>query len=316
MADIDFDGIGSGLARGAERAGLDMRIGKAVQVAGAVMSVALVVGSAWWGYRLLVRDVTGIPVIRAVEGPMRVQPDDPGGNLAAHQGLAVNRIAAVGEAAPPADTILLAPRSADLEAEDMARGLLRTTAVAARPAPQPAVATPAAPAAAAVAPVAPVTPSDPLQAAILSATTDVMTAEAELSGDGLIEVIPASVPGPSRSLRPPARPERLLQAVAAVSPPAAVVAAEIDPATLPSGTRLVQLGAFESAAEARSYWDGLTGRFATLMADKARVIEPASAGGRDFFRLRAVGFADTADAGRFCAAFVAEQADCIPVASR
>ncbi|MDH3264382.1 MAG: SPOR domain-containing protein [Paracoccaceae bacterium] len=301
MADLDFHGFGPEPGEGAVHPWLQGRVGRVVHLMGAAMSLALVVGLGFWGYKLLVRDVTGVPVIRAIEGPMRVQPEEPGGNRAAHQGLAVNRIAALGEAAPPPETILLAPRSADLEAEDMAQGLLRTAPeLAAAPAPARAP--------------APAATTDPVEAAILSATTEVMTAEAELSGEGLIEIVPISVPGPSRSPRPRQRPEGF--AVAAAALPEASAPGEIDPTSLPEGTKLVQFGAFDSADEARAAWQALAGRFATLMADKARVIEPATAGGRNFFRLRAVGFADAADARRFCAAFVAERADCIPVVAR
>ncbi|HMO73487.1 MAG TPA: SPOR domain-containing protein, partial [Paracoccaceae bacterium] len=35
----------------------------------AVVSLALIVGLATWGYRLAVRDVAGVPVVRALEGP-------------------------------------------------------------------------------------------------------------------------------------------------------------------------------------------------------------------------------------------------------
>ena len=69
---------------------------------GALMSVALIDGLGVWGYQLAVRDVSGVPVVRALEGPMRVAPDDPGGEQAEHQGLAVNNVAAEGVAAGPA----------------------------------------------------------------------------------------------------------------------------------------------------------------------------------------------------------------------
>lgn len=303
MAELELHGIGPEAAEGGSHPWLRGRVGRVIHLMGAAMSLALVAGLGLWGYKLLVRDVTGVPVIRTIEGPMRVQPEDPGGNRAAHQGLAVNRIAAVGDAAPPPQTILLAPRSADLEAEDMAQGMLRA-------APELAAAS----AEAATEAPAPAAITDPVEAAILSATTEVMTAEAELSGEGLLAPIPVSVPGPARSPRPRQRPDGMVLASAAPEAPAA--ADEIDPATLPEGTKLVQFGAFDSAEEARAAWVALAGRFRTLMADKARVIEPATAGGRNFFRLRAVGFADAADARRFCAAFVAERADCIPVVAR
>lgn len=310
MADIEVHGFGPEGPGDMGAAGFGGRMTRIVNLAGAAMSVALVGGLAVWGWNLLVRDVTGIPVVQAVAGPMRVQPADPGGDRAAHQGLAVNRIAALGEAAPPPDQIVLAPRSTDLQPEDISQGMLAT---------QPAL-LPAAPAVAR----APA-PADPLQAAILAVSSEVMEAEADLSGDldgtALAQVIPASVPGPARSPRPRPRPEGDLalhlasaSALAAIAAPA--VTGEVDPAALGAGTLLVQFGAFDTADDARRAWDGLAGRFGALMEGKDRVIEQAEAAGRTFYRLRALGFADQADARRFCAAFVAEAADCIPVTLR
>jgi hypothetical protein len=92
--------------------------------------------------------------------------------------------------------------------------------------------------------------------------------------------------------------------------------AEIDPATLPPGTRLVQLGTFDSVGDARTAWGRIARRFDGLMDDKARLIAEAEAGGARFYRLRAAGFEDLSDARRFCAALVAERADCIPVVAR
>ena len=54
------------------------------------LSAALIVGVGVWGYKLMVRDVTGLPVVQAISGEMRVLPDSPGGELALNQGLAVN----------------------------------------------------------------------------------------------------------------------------------------------------------------------------------------------------------------------------------
>ena len=87
-------------------------------IAGAVVSLALVAGIGVWGYKLLVRDVTGIPVVRAIEGEIRVRPDEPGGELARHQGLSVNVVAAEGSAGRPADQLRLAPRQMELQDED------------------------------------------------------------------------------------------------------------------------------------------------------------------------------------------------------
>ena len=62
------------------------RIGRIVNAAGALLSISLLAGMGLWSYRLMVRDVSGVPVIQALDGPMRVSPADPGGRQAAYQG--------------------------------------------------------------------------------------------------------------------------------------------------------------------------------------------------------------------------------------
>ena len=109
-----------------------VRAGKATQYAGAAVSLALVAGVAIWGYKLLVRDVTGIPVVRAMQGAVREAPSNPGGEVVPHLGLSVNAVAAAGEAAPPEARLLLAPVQTELSEEDM---LAMTTAEADEPDP-------------------------------------------------------------------------------------------------------------------------------------------------------------------------------------
>lgn len=313
------DGPGPGRTAG----NLGERLGAMTQYAGAAMSLALIVGVGVWGYKLVMRDVNGIPVVRAMEGPMRVAPDDPGGEVAAHTGLAVNAIAAVGEAAPPEDLLMLAPATADLAPEDIE---IEVVEVAAQPAEAAEVIVEAVPAG----PVedAPLTAEQVLALADqIAAGVDPLGAlspeaaapEAAAPGDtaAVITPIPADVPGLARALRPVARPATATATatLSAVTP----VAAEEPPtvtADLPVGTALVQLGAFETVDLAASEWGRLAGRFAEFMGGKSRVIMEATSGGRTFYRLRAGGFADLADARRFCAALVAEDAACIPVVVR
>ena len=78
----------------------------------------------------------------------------------------------------------------------------------------------------------------------------------------------------------------------------------------------MQFGAFDSPEIARDQWVKLSARFGEFLGDKERVIEEATSGGRVFYRLRAHGFDDLSESRRFCAALVAEGADCIPVVSR
>ena len=293
-------------------------------VAGALVSLALVIGIGVWGYELLVRDVSGIPIVRAVSGDMRVRPEEPGGETAQHQGLSVNAVAAEGTAAKPADRLILAPRPIDLEDEDQV---------------MPAAMVADAPQEEAVAPT--VLDADEVTAALESGNVEALVAQltagvAPLADLGeTTEEVAASVaeavvaevtaaerqvaalldaPGVQQSPRPRIRPVvmAMAQPVAATAP----VTDEADAASLPAGTRLAQLGAFDSPEVARAQWDQLQTRFDAYLAGKTRIVQKATSGGRVFYRLRAMGFEDIADARRFCSALVAENADCIPVVTR
>jgi hypothetical protein len=310
---------------------------KLTNMAGAAISLALVVGIGVWGYKILVRDVSGVPVVRAAEGPMRIQPEDPGGATAEHQGLAVNDVAADGSAARPADRLVLAPEPLTLSLEDTPQSELRVAAPAEEAEPVTQEVTPNAEAQDAVEsdedaatlaalnaladelsegvePMAPLAPNDDTE-------NDVEPKpEAEADAAPEIETSDARpTEGLGRSLRPKARPARVASvedAVAASVAAQAAAAPEVDPDNIPVGTRMAQLGAFESAAIAEQEWARLSKQFSEYLDDKQRIIQKAQSGGRTFYRLRAMGFGDLSDARRFCSALVAEKADCIPVVTR
>ncbi|MFD0908914.1 SPOR domain-containing protein [Ruegeria arenilitoris] len=317
----------------AEGAPAGAGLGRVVNLLGAAASLALVAGVAIWGYKLVMRDVSGVPVVRAAEGPMRVQPETPGGTPADHQGLAVNAVAAVGTAAPPADRLILAPRPVSLTDEDVAMGELKPTPAVhvveqeisnqeAAELRQGAVDAVVAELSGAPAVEAPQT-EEGVQLASLNLEDD----EPAIDPADLAAQLPdpeiAALPGVRRSLRPLRRPARAASAVQpAVSEDAinaavkAAVGLDVDPNTLTKGTRLAQLGAFESPEVAQAEWDRLYRRFGEYMDGKQRVIQKTSSGGRTFYRLRVLGFDDLSDSRQFCAALVAQDADCIPVAVR
>jgi hypothetical protein len=259
-------------------------------MAGAVISLALIGGIGTWGYGMVMRDVSGVPVVRALEGPMREAPEEPGGSPAAHQGLAVNEVAGNGAAAPPPDQVIIAPQPIDLTSED-----------ALAPAPSPARTTP----------VARPRPADVHLAVVREETVEAAPAP---------EVAPVRVAtvsgGLGQSLRPRTRPATADPVTFALAAATSASAEEVEPQSLPLGTRLAQLGAFESAEVARAEWDRLSVRLGDLLEGKSRVVQRAESGGRTFYRLRAVGFEDLADARRFCSALQAEKAECIPVVTR
>ena len=259
---------------------------------------------------------------------MRVAPVEPGGAQAEHQGLAVNNVAGFGIAAPAADRVVLAPDPVALSSEDQPSGQLVPGDLDVADGKDVTLA--------ALQHTALV---DTEKAAALQALADQIAAgskpfeQSDLGDNSDVKVTVGDVKtvkveqpvkpaaslkgqGLARSLRPQLRPSGLQTASLAPLKPQPQVVLDVAPDQVPVGTRLVQLGAFESADVARSEWDRLNGRFAEFMEDKQRVIQKASSGGRVFFRLRAMGFADLSDARRFCATFVAAKADCIPVTAK
>ncbi|MFU8824830.1 SPOR domain-containing protein [Yoonia sp.] len=280
-----------------------------VNVIGAIVSLSLVLGVGYWGYKLIMRDVSGIPVVRAMEGDMRILPDNPGGDVARHAGLSVNDLVARGEASAPEDRLVLAPTTAGLAAEDMV-------------APPTAMADPVGLESTLPTPTEQATLDVPL--GNTGGTVDeVLALVAEIAeADGQAQIaamerVPASARGVAVSLRPVARPAGLRPSAAAPSvaqaAPVAAPDTTVTAASFSPGTDLVQLGAFSTAELAGQEWDRLVGRFGALMNGRERVVQVSTQTSGTWYRLRASGFSDRDDARRFCAALQAEGAECIAV---
>lgn len=340
MADLDYYGADYGAEQPSRFMDAARNFGLA-NWAGAITSLGLTAGLAVWAVDLTVRDVSGVPVIAALEGPMRVAPEKPGGKVAPFQGLALSDITSGGPAAPAPDQIVLAPPPVSLDAPALAE---RVAAAGGPVAP------------AVVAEVAPETTQpalqDSIQLALAEAVEDEIIVGASAPGPDVQAALPVtnapqapvaadtaleapSQPGVARSLRPRARPAELRRVVAvapatlptdAPAQEAGTQVASLD-ATVPSardadvasltpGTRVVQLGAYDSESAARGEWDRFTAKFGPYMAGKTRLVQKVTSGGRDFWRLRVVGFQDGSDARRFCAELLAQDAACIPVTIR
>ena len=336
----------------AEAPSLLGRLTRLTHYIGALVSVGLIVILAVWGFKLVVRDVSGVPVIRAIEGAARTAPDNPGGELTDRAGLAVNSVAAGSEAAP-VDRVAIAPQPTALNGQDVAMGELGASAqepshpielplmddaarVIARPdgevaAPLPADA------------VANATISDApaAEAAVNEVVTDLAGNEARdvAITTALAEAVVTVPPGlVAKSDRPAPRPRRVAAAVTAAAAPVAAerpaaaesrpsedrpsaapeAAREAAPAAAPvaSGSSLVQIGAFDSDSLAKGEWNRVSGKFGALFAGKGMVIQKHETNGRAFWRLRASGFASKDEARRFCAALIAEGIDCIPATAK
>jgi len=327
MADLEF---GAFEAPATPQQG---RFSRMMSLVGAGSSVVLVLGLAVWGYQLTVRDVSDVPVIRALEGPARVQSADPGGQLAEHTGLAVNSVQSEGETEGPTSQVILAPAPIDLTQEDAVMALSNEVEVDAEGVVEEAVGTM-------------VSLSNEIDANEVKASALALADQLADGVEPLEDTTPAAeqvaltlarptldpkAPGVKRSLIPKRRPQADLavlqsQTQAAVASAISALKGDaiqnsdatqgIDPANIASGTRLVQLGAFDDAATASAEWDKIAARFEDYIGGKSRVIQEATSGGRKFYRLRAVGFDDLNASRRFCAVLVAGKAACIPVLAR
>ncbi|EKE45544.1 sporulation domain protein [Oceaniovalibus guishaninsula JLT2003] len=357
MTEFDYEADDAFVASQTARGG---RMQRMASLSGGIVSIALIAGLGVWGYKLMVRDVTGIPVILALEGPVRIQPEDPGGDQAAHQGLAVNEIPAVGIAGATAEAVHLAPPAppladddvamgelvaeadevppvemplsdiapesvlGDLIEEGMDEGIAEAPSIVAEiiPAPEEAVEPEVVEIVEAKPEADDATAIDRAVAEALGATLDL----ADLAEETAVPPAALAVPSAAileRSPRPMMRSSAVRVAALSGAGMAQGVlsaplsgAVEVSLTELPPGTGLAQLGAYPDEDTARAQWGMIGSRFEEYFVGKRRVIQRAESGGQVFYRLRAEGFADLADARRFCAALLAEQADCIPVELR
>jgi len=278
------------------------------QSIGAFLSLALAIGIGVWAYKLIMRDVSGIPVIAASSDPMRIAPEDPGGTSAQNQGLSVNAVAEEGSVTNP-QKVTLAPRPVVLVTDDLASKELKQKATEALRVSNIETTS---------------LDMNVLADEIVGDSPEPSIADVQIDGNQVENALRMALSGEieqeaederqsAASLRPRARPSDISPAPNSVE---LASVQEIAPENIPAGTALVQLGAFDSEAIARTEWMRLSQKFPSFMAERSRVIQRADRGGRIFYRLRADGFADLNDARRFCALLVASNADCIPVTVR
>ncbi|MFO1141271.1 MAG: SPOR domain-containing protein [Amaricoccus sp.] len=307
------------------------------RLAGAAVFVALVAGMGLWSYRLGTRDAGEVPVIKAIDGPARIQPEDPGGLQAAHQGLEVNRVLGGAPARPASETVAAAKAfPSPITTEDEPQGELVTKAPAAlaeRLAKEAPVANEAA-----VAPdlaVAAVpADADPEPAAAVLGDADV-TADEEAAAAAeprprnrpsnlsfARATAPATAERPAAAERPAtAKPAALATASVATAalptPTPAVAAAPAAPkdggGRPAAGARLVQLGAFDNEAMARTAWNQLLAKNGDLLGSKSLYVERTTANARVFYRLRVAGFSNADQTRAMCEQLRSRGIACIPV---
>jgi hypothetical protein len=281
--------------------------------ASAAVFVGLVAGMGLWSYRLGTRDAAEVPIVRAMEGPARIQPDDPGGFQAAHQGNEVNRVLEGTPAPIPRKSTPL-PTPVALTEEDGPQGELLLASPAPASGEGPAIEAPL-PAEGLepdlVEPVPDLVPGD-LVALVTEEAEEGQAPEAAAAGPRP-RVRPANL---ARAKPPAAQPAAAAKPVAtqqADAPAAAPAAAAREVSNVSKGTRLVQLGAFDSEAITRQAWSRLVAKNPDLLGSKSLYVERATGNARVFYRLRVAGFQNTDQTRDMCEALRARGVDCIPV---
>lgn len=287
----------------------------AVNWAGALVSIALIIGLISWMFDLGTRDPNEIPIIRAMEGPSRTTPEDAGGSQAAHQGLAVNAVQSEGGIEKPAQSVSLAPKPRPLEREDVPQQqLAEAKPVLREQAPQQTPQT---------APNAEISTEQEIINQVTNnkkpaadSTQDPSLIVEELILQKNVQVIAASKFAPLQSSIPRPRPadlnKRIEQAVLLATKSNEPAASS----QIAVGTRLVQLGAYDNPEIAKKEWDSLMSKHGDLLEGKQRLIQSAESGGRKFYRLRAVGFENATESRNMCSAMLARGTPCIPVTAR
>jgi len=281
----------------------------ALRAVGAIVSIGLVAGIVYWAVALGQRDASRIPVIKALQGEPRITPKDPGGTQANYLGLAVNEVLAQDSPSTVDTTATIAPSGQVLPPEDVPQAqLVPLTNPATEPA---ALGVPA------------VEPTRVDAASVLT--------EVDENGN---TVPPAPVPvvAPDGMTIPLRRPDsfnggdiidQLLQGLTPEEGDTSLETSE-NPRPVPPygnpylnpGDTLVQLGAYNSLADANGVWDRYQGEADGLLSGLQRTIEPVEAGGRLLYQLRAAGLADVDKARVLCAALGKRRIDCLPVTQK
>lgn len=318
---------------------------------GALTSVGVLGVMVYWGLQLVQRDPNEVPVIKAMEGPARALPEDPGGTQTSYTGLAVNSVQSEGVAEEPSDRVVLAPAPRNLLPEDVPAAQLAEAAEADE---EPAATLILESVEDAVSDggsgdpegqdvIASLIELEERQQADTPITLTVRDvpegmridssgAEVRLVSDEALAETDAEAgddmqpdpPGgtryaPATSLLPQLRRNdvTLAKAVAAGAPaPATPKPLSREVPEAPLGTRLIQLGAYDSRETALKEWVRISAKHHDLLGNKNFLVQPVETGGRQFYRLRAVGFADSTESKAMCSALVQRGAQCIPVVAR
>ena len=265
---------------------------KYANIVGAFISFAVFIGVIGWGAQTLMRDSSGVPVVRALEGPPRVAPVDPGGVPASHQGLTVNQVSSSQKTVLVGELLQLAPGPIDLQIDDLpvAKQIINDVTGSLEPKKTDVLEIESSI-------VEPSTDSDEIIVKLASIlTSSTLSSLAPEANDVMLNT----------SLRPQLRPKSWFQ----INLPRKVAASG---GGIPLGTLMVQLGAFSDKNTALEAWKRLSERYGDYFVGKEATILNGKIAEQEIYRLRVYGFNDINESRRLCTALHGQNAECYPV---
>ncbi|MBL4806005.1 MAG: SPOR domain-containing protein [Rhodobacteraceae bacterium] len=292
-------------------AGMAARVTKWV---GGGLSLALTLGVIYWAYQLGQRDANDVPVIQAMGGVARERPEDPQGTQADHQGLDVNAVLAGDETVPVGSETQLAPPPQRATAEDQPISEQPSETVLVLPVDE---------AVDRVEIIEPETGGDPTELAgdpnMTRPARRVVQTGLSPNSDRLSDAIASAIAEANSPTPTPVVETTVAETPSEVSPetPAPLISMpDANATSVAVGTRMIQLGVFDDEESALRNWDLLLANQPDLLNGLQRYIERREAGGRVFYRLRALGFENAEQASTLCAVLMGRDVQCIPVAAR
>ena len=293
MAGIEFD------ASLVERSKISSSVlGIFLKAIGSLLSLFLIVGLLYWGYNLSLKSRIEMPIIKSQSGPLKVIPDDPGGELALHLGFSVNSVQENGHVAGPSSKIVLAPPSVGVQDSDLrslsgfgdSNGQID------------------------------------LKSTINSALANVFSNVTELGKEQTLEPqtlrIKESVSSRPNNLRvllrPERRPEKADLNFSYQDSIVQILLNEVKANSLsdPRGKLMVHLGSFENSLVASAQVENFVTLYKDYLSNKTVFVQKSETGGRFIYRIRAIGFESTRETDKFCTLINSFGNDCIPVLSK
>jgi len=285
---------------------------------GAIISLNLILWAGYWAYKLISRDINGIPIVAAQPGPLRVAPDVPGGIEAENIELAVTKIASQ-ELPPNPQAVELAPYTAKLSVDDITinqalkqkklidsqigkRTQGHSQAVEAELSNEISLV--------------------PIRTSIEGTDYTIADNQSELVAAALAialkpnndqfsnKVISANIK--ADIIKPIPRPGSLRTNPTSLNSENSILPTL---GSVETGLAVVQFGSFENKQRALTEWARLSKNLSVILDGRPKFVERIQRNGNEIYRLRLGGFVNIDDASRFCSAVISQE-NCVPIIAK